>query len=101
MASEMNFVPEMPDKPGTDLIIEHQERRFIQRHQRVVKKVRPMPNPEELQEPPPHESENKDEEQQLGRIMLFHTHWISGRWQREQQQHAPKSPEESIMSSNV
>ena len=31
-----------PATPGTDLIIEHQKRRFIQSHKRVVKKLRAM-----------------------------------------------------------
>ena len=39
LTSEERLVADMPETPGNDLIIEHQERRFNQRHQRVVKKL--------------------------------------------------------------
>ena len=49
LATEEQFVAEMPATPGTDLIIEHQERRFIQKHNRVVKKLRAMQQAEGLE----------------------------------------------------
>ena len=33
----------MPDAPVSDLIIEHRERRFLQKHARVAKKLRALP----------------------------------------------------------
>ena len=42
LATEEQFVTDMPATPGTDLIIEHQERRFSQKHKRVVKTLRAM-----------------------------------------------------------
>ena len=42
----------MPAAPGTDLIIEHQERRFIQNHERVVKKLRAMTQAEGVKQQP-------------------------------------------------
>ena len=50
LADEEQFVADMPAAPGTDLIIEHQERRFIQNHERVVKKLRAMTKAEEVEE---------------------------------------------------
>ena len=42
LVREERLVADMPATPGTDLIIEHQERRFIQSQKRVVKKLRAM-----------------------------------------------------------
>ena len=39
LASEKHFEADMPDTPGSDLIIEHRERRFRQKHVRVAKKL--------------------------------------------------------------
>ena len=50
----------MPAAPGTDLIIEHQERRFIMNHKRVVKKLRAMLQAEGVQE-----EEQQPEEMEL------------------------------------
>ena len=52
LAEEEQFVADMPATPGTDLIIEHQERRFIQNHGRVVKKLRAMTQAEGVEEQP-------------------------------------------------
>ena len=59
LATEEQFVSDMPATPGTDLIIEHQERRFIQKHNRVVKKLRAMQHSEgvEVEEQQPEEIE--------------------------------------------
>ena len=52
LAMEEQFVADMPAAPGTDLIIEHQERRFIWNHERVVKKLRSMLQAEGAEEQP-------------------------------------------------
>ena len=52
LASEERFVPDMPAAPGTDLIIDHQKRRFIQSHERVVKKLRAMLEAEGVEQQP-------------------------------------------------
>ena len=56
----------MPAAPGTDLIIEHREQRFIKNHERVLKKLRVMPQaePEELELEIP---ENLEEWEQVAR----------------------------------
>ena len=50
LAREERFIADMPAAPGTDLIIEHREQRFINNHETVLKKLRAMPQaePEEL-----------------------------------------------------
>ena len=50
LAWEERLVAEMPAAPGTDLIIENPERRFTQRHQRVVKKLRATREEEGVEE---------------------------------------------------
>ena len=52
LAEEEQFIADMPAAPGTDLIIEHQERRFIQNHEKVVKKLRSMTQAEGVEEQP-------------------------------------------------
>ena len=52
LAMEEQFVADMPAVPGTDLIIEHQERRFIRNHERVVEKLRAMLQSEGAEEEP-------------------------------------------------
>ena len=43
----MEFEADMPELPGTDIIIEHREERFKNKHARVIKKLRAMaPDPE-------------------------------------------------------
>ena len=56
----------MPAAPGTDLILEHREQRFIKNHERVLKKLRVMPQaePEELELEIP---ENLEEWEQMAR----------------------------------
>ena len=49
---EEQFFADMPAAPGTDLIIEHQEHRFIRNHERVVKKFRAMLYAEGVKEQP-------------------------------------------------
>ena len=49
---EEQFFADMPAAPGTDLIIEHQERRFIRNHERVVKKLRAKLQAEGVEEEP-------------------------------------------------
>ena len=46
----MEFEADMPELPGTDIIIEHREQRFKNKHARVVKKLRAMPTDPELDE---------------------------------------------------
>ena len=58
---EERFVADMPAVPGTDLIIENQERRYTQRHQRVVKKLRTMREAEGVEE----EEQGEPEELEL------------------------------------
>ena len=57
LAREERFVPDIHAAPGTDLIVEHQERRFIMNHERVVKKLRAMPQAEGVKEEQPEELE--------------------------------------------
>ena len=66
LAREERFVADMPAAPGTDLIIEHREERFIKNHERVLKKLRVMqqPEPEELELEIP---DNLDEWEQVAR----------------------------------
>ena len=52
LAMEERYVADMPAAPGTDLIIEHQEQRFKLNHERVVKKLRAMPQAEGVEEQP-------------------------------------------------
>ena len=52
MAGEERFVADMPATSGTDLIIEHQKRRFNQNHKRVVKKLREVPQAEGVEKQP-------------------------------------------------
>ena len=68
-AREERYVADMLATPGTDLIIEHQERRFIMNHKRVVKKLRAILQAEEVEEEQPEEveleiSDNLDESEQ-------------------------------------
>ena len=47
LATEVEFEADMPELPGTDIIIEHREQRFKNNHARVAKKLRAMaPDPE-------------------------------------------------------
>ena len=50
LATHEQFVADMPETPGTNLIITHQERRDIQNHKRVIKKMRAMLQAEGLEE---------------------------------------------------
>ena len=50
LVREERFVADMPATPGKDLIIEHQEHRFIQNHKRLVKKLRALLQAEEVEE---------------------------------------------------
>ena len=50
LAWEELLYADMPAVSGTDLIVEHQERRYTQRHQRVVKKLRTMREAEGVEE---------------------------------------------------
>ena len=43
LAMEEEFAPVMPEAPGTDLVIENRERRYIRKHARVIKKLRALP----------------------------------------------------------
>ena len=43
LAAEEHFEADMHDEPGSDLIIEHRERRFLQKHARVAKKLSALP----------------------------------------------------------
>ena len=52
LAMEEQFVSDMPAAPGTDLIIVHQERRFIRNHERVINKLRFMLQAEGAEEQP-------------------------------------------------
>ena len=45
LAAEEHFEADMPDAPGSDLIIERRERRFLQNHVRVAKKLATLPAP--------------------------------------------------------
>ena len=48
LAAEVEFEADMPELPGTDIIIEHREERFKNKHARVIKKLRAMaPDPEQ------------------------------------------------------
>ena len=51
LINEELFIADMHETHGTDQIIKQQERRFIQRHQRVVKKLRAMERAEEEEQP--------------------------------------------------
>ena len=47
LATEVEFEADMPELPGTDIIIEHREHRFKNKHARVAKKLSAMaPDPE-------------------------------------------------------
>ena len=61
LAMEEQFFADMPAAPGTDLIIEHQERRFIRNHERVVKKLRAKLQAEGVEE----EEQGEPEELEL------------------------------------
>ena len=52
LATEERFIADMPEAPGTDLIIEHRERRFIKNHERVIKKLQAMPQAERVEDQP-------------------------------------------------
>ena len=40
---EEEFAAVMPEAPGTDLVVENRERRYIRKHARVIKKLRALP----------------------------------------------------------
>ena len=50
LAAEVEFEADMPELPGTDIIIEHREERFKNKHARVAKKLRAMATDPELDE---------------------------------------------------
>ena len=85
LAREERFVADMLAAPGTDLIIEHREQRFIKNHERVLKKLRVMP-----------QAENAEELE-----LKFQKPWMSGsRWSARQRQ-GQESLAESRTSSTV
>ena len=44
LAMEEQFAAVMPEAPGTDLVVENRERRYIHKHARVVIKLRSLPD---------------------------------------------------------
>ena len=47
---EVEFEADPPVLPATDILIEHREQRFLNRHERVLKKLRAIPIDPELDE---------------------------------------------------
>ena len=50
LEAEEQFEADMPDLPGSDLIIERRERRVVKKHERVEKKLRALPGGDEGRE---------------------------------------------------
>ena len=76
LADEEEFEADMPDVPGSDLIIEHRERRFLQKHARVAKKLRALPGDQET------DSAAEEKEEIPGDVALSTGDWDKPqRWQ--------------------
>ena len=71
LADEEEFEADMPDAPGSDLIIEHRERRFFQKHARVAKKLSALPGHHGDQE-----TDSAEEEEEIpGDVALSTGDW--------------------------